>query len=239
MECRLAMLVHSFDELKEKLKAYLDSNENKFIEDLYRGEVKNNKEALMVFDADDDMANVIENWIKKHKFSKLLELWVKGLHFDWLSLYRDYALEKIPRRISVPTYPFAEELYGIKVQSEISSLSDLNIHHSLQENTSTISEGNNGATENNLEPLEEIILSEDISEIPLTSSDDLLLDITEIPLIAEEESTTVKRPNIKLSKYLLNENLSKEVNELQLATIKLKKTKNRVKTKDKNDFIKS
>src|SRR6185295_1708787 len=45
----------------------------------------------------------------------LLELWVKGLPFDWQRLYGDAT----PRRISLPTYPFAKELYWIEgVQRE-------------------------------------------------------------------------------------------------------------------------
>src|SRR5262249_5070807 len=45
----------------------------------------------------------------KGKFGKLLDLWVKGLAFDWSGLYG----ETRPRRLSLPTYPFARERYWL------------------------------------------------------------------------------------------------------------------------------
>ncbi|WP_418133286.1 hypothetical protein [Variovorax sp. NFACC26] len=41
------------------------------------------------------------------QWHKLVELWVRGLAFDWTGLYGDVP----PRRISLPTYPFAKERY--------------------------------------------------------------------------------------------------------------------------------
>ncbi|WP_123057292.1 SDR family oxidoreductase, partial [Desulfocucumis palustris] len=49
----------------------------------------------------------IDGWIIKGKYAKLLNLWVKGLIVDWNNLYG----ETKPRRISLPTYPFAGERY--------------------------------------------------------------------------------------------------------------------------------
>ena len=48
-------------------------------------------------------------WLAKGKLSKLLELWVKGLAVDWKKLYG----ESKPRRVSLPTYPFAKERYWL------------------------------------------------------------------------------------------------------------------------------
>ena len=45
----------------------------------------------------------------KGKFGKLLDLWVKGLAFDWSRLYGEVR----PRRLSLPTYPFARERYWV------------------------------------------------------------------------------------------------------------------------------
>ena len=89
-------------ELEEKLKGFLDGRD---VENLYRGQVKSNKETLAVFRADEDMDKTIDAWIDKRKYAKLLDLWVKGLVFDWTKLYGDTK----PRRISLPTYPFARE----------------------------------------------------------------------------------------------------------------------------------
>ena len=39
----------------------------------------------------------------------MLDLWTRGLNFEWNKLYGDVK----PRRISLPTYPFAKERYWI------------------------------------------------------------------------------------------------------------------------------
>ncbi|WP_133163947.1 KS-MAT linker domain-containing protein, partial [Desulfocucumis palustris] len=85
MEERLAIMAGSVEEVEEKLKGFVEGREG--IEDLYRGQIKRNKEALSVLTADEDMAKTIDAWIAKGKYAKLSELWVKGLIFDWNKLY--------------------------------------------------------------------------------------------------------------------------------------------------------
>jgi acyl transferase domain-containing protein/NAD(P)-dependent dehydrogenase (short-subunit alcohol dehydrogenase family)/acyl carrier protein len=107
MEERLAVVAGSIKELEEKLKSYVDGRDD--IGDLYRGQVKRNKETLDVFAADEDMSRLIDAWIAKGKYAKLIDLWVKGLVFDWNRLYGNTK----PCRISMPTYPFAKERYWL------------------------------------------------------------------------------------------------------------------------------
>jgi len=112
MEFRLGTIANSMAELTSKLQNYLSGAGG--VEEFYQGEIKRDKEALAVF-ADEDMARGIEAWVAKGKHGKLLELWVKGLSFDWQRLYGDAT----PRRISLPTYPFARERYWVEgVQGE-------------------------------------------------------------------------------------------------------------------------
>ncbi|MEE8056697.1 MAG: SDR family NAD(P)-dependent oxidoreductase [Pseudomonadales bacterium] len=107
MEERLGLIVTSQEELQEKLQAYLVGEDS--IEDLYRGQVKRNKDTLAVFTADEELQEAIGKWIQRGKYAKLLDLWVKGLVFDWNKLYGGSK----PRRISLPTYPFAKERYWV------------------------------------------------------------------------------------------------------------------------------
>jgi len=93
----------------EKLRSYLSGEDG--IEGLYRGQVRREKDALAAFAADEDMAKAIEAWVAKGKHGKLLDLWVKGLSFDWGRLYGEVK----PRRISLPTYPFARERYWCRM----------------------------------------------------------------------------------------------------------------------------
>src|SRR5262249_19550124 len=107
MEHRLALTAASTKELRDKLSLYITGDQS--IEDFYIGEVKRNKEALSVFAADEDLQRAIEAWIEKRKYGKLLDFWVKGLVLDWNRLYG----QNRPRRISLPSYPFARERYSI------------------------------------------------------------------------------------------------------------------------------
>ncbi|MMZ58674.1 Polyketide synthase PksM [compost metagenome] len=105
MEERLAVLVESTAELEEKLKSFVDGRHNML--NLYRGQAKRNRESLSIFSGDEDLQQMIDLWISKKKYTKLLELWAKGLNLDWKKLYTG----KMPHRISLPTYPFAKEHY--------------------------------------------------------------------------------------------------------------------------------
>lgn len=107
MEARLGMLVNSVDRLVEKLQAYLAGEQH--IEDAYQGQAKSNKETLRLFGGDEDFQATLDRWLARHKFSKLLELWAKGLDVDWDKLYESAR----PRRMALPTYPFNKERYWI------------------------------------------------------------------------------------------------------------------------------
>ncbi|TQK74550.1 polyketide synthase PksM [Brevibacillus sp. AG162] len=140
LEERLAVIVRSVGELAEKLTHFAEGAEN--IAELYRGRVKRNHDTVALF-ADEDMKKTVETWIAKGKYAKLMNLWVKGVSFDWNKLYSN---EK-PRRISLPTYPFAKERYWIDVQKpmatgmpEASSIRGDILHPLLHKNTSDLYE---------------------------------------------------------------------------------------------------
>jgi polyketide synthase PksN len=140
MEERLGVIVGSIKELAEKLNGYVEGQND--IEDLYRGQIKRNKETIAVFAADEDMAITIDSWIAKGKYTKLIDLWVKGLSFEWNKLYEDIK----PHRISLPTYPFAKERYWVpenntKIASSIGITSAISafLHPLLHQNTSDFS----------------------------------------------------------------------------------------------------
>jgi len=107
MEERLGFVVSSVDQLAEKLSAYIKGEKN--IEGAHQGRVDPSSDGITIIGHDDDMQEAIDKWIARKKYSKLLDLWIKGLSFDWNRLYGDVK----PRRISLPTYPFAKERYWI------------------------------------------------------------------------------------------------------------------------------
>ncbi|MER6910050.1 SDR family NAD(P)-dependent oxidoreductase [Streptomyces sp. NPDC000594] len=107
MESRLALRVTSLADLTRKLTAFAAGDDE--VEDLYLGEVKQHRETLALLTADSDMASTVGAWIAKGKYAKLMDLWVKGIAFDWETLPRAGAV----RRVSLPGYPFARERYWV------------------------------------------------------------------------------------------------------------------------------
>jgi bacillaene polyketide synthase PksL/BaeL len=107
MEERLSFVVSSVDQLVEKLSAYIDGERN--IESAYEGRVEPGNEYMTTMGRDDDMQEVIDRWIARKKLAKLAQSWARGVNVDWSKLYDEAA----PRRVSLPTYPFAKERYWV------------------------------------------------------------------------------------------------------------------------------
>lgn len=134
MEERMAFIVLSIKELEEKLKEFLEGKTD--ISNLYLGQVKRNNDSVTMFTTDEDLKEAVSKWIKKSKYEKLLNLWVKGLSINWDELYG----EAKPCRISLPTYPFARERYWVpQVNGMLSGAIGSTIHPLVQKNTSDFS----------------------------------------------------------------------------------------------------
>ncbi|WP_198293961.1 type I polyketide synthase, partial [Burkholderia gladioli] len=112
MNARLAIVVESNQALREALAALLRGETA--IPGLYRGELKGGQAALAVFEADEELQEAIGKWIARGKLGKLAELWVQGLPVEWARLHGQGERggeARRPRRLALPTYPFARERY--------------------------------------------------------------------------------------------------------------------------------
>ncbi|WP_115460544.1 SDR family NAD(P)-dependent oxidoreductase, partial [Enterobacillus tribolii] len=107
MPVRIALVADSQQTLIERLARLI--NGDVVPEQVWRGEVKGNQPVLSIFNSDEDLHRAIATWIDKGKLAKLAELWVQGLPVDWRSIYG----EVTPRRLSLPTYPFALQRYWL------------------------------------------------------------------------------------------------------------------------------
>ncbi|XXR37670.1 SDR family NAD(P)-dependent oxidoreductase [Sorangium sp. So ce375] len=136
MDVRLGFIARSMAEVRERLQDFLDGKERA---DLHRGSVKERRDVLSVFSGDEDVQALLDVWAAKHKHAKILELWVKGLGFDWSKLYT----AGTPRRISLPTYPFARDRHWvtqIQAKARIAQAAATVLHPLLHRNTSDLSE---------------------------------------------------------------------------------------------------
>jgi acyl transferase domain-containing protein/7-keto-8-aminopelargonate synthetase-like enzyme/acyl carrier protein/2-polyprenyl-3-methyl-5-hydroxy-6-metoxy-1,4-benzoquinol methylase len=104
---RLAMVVSSVDDLKDKITQYVQGKTD--IKDFYQNNVKQNKAQIdLLIDGKAGEA-FLKIAIEEKELTKLAQLWVSGVDIDWQLLYPNQK----PQRISLPTYPFAKERYWI------------------------------------------------------------------------------------------------------------------------------
>jgi len=133
MDERVAFHVSSIADLLNKIDAYTDNVS--FIDGCYHGNVKNNKDVLTLFGLDDDLGKVVDSWLEKGNVSNCLNLWVHGIPIDWNKLYANIS----PKKVSLPTYPFAKERCWVDSASDIKADSLLEIIHPLvHKNTSDL-----------------------------------------------------------------------------------------------------
>jgi polyketide synthase PksN len=104
MDQRLAMAVPTAAALRERLGQWL-RDDDAAPADVCRGDARRARDDIAWLGTDDDVAALMASWAARGQHGRLLELWVRGFKVDWKLLYGPTR----PRRISLPTYPFATE----------------------------------------------------------------------------------------------------------------------------------
>jgi acyl transferase domain-containing protein/D-arabinose 1-dehydrogenase-like Zn-dependent alcohol dehydrogenase/acyl carrier protein/NAD(P)-dependent dehydrogenase (short-subunit alcohol dehydrogenase family)/SAM-dependent methyltransferase len=132
MQERVAFVVSTPEELRDRLAAFVEHPENGA--GCIRGRVQRGNEGLADFYGDEDMVHTIAAWLRKGKLARVAELWLRGATLDWRKLYGDDA----PRRVVLPTYPFARERYWVDVK-RLRPLASESLHPMVHANTSDLS----------------------------------------------------------------------------------------------------
>ncbi|WP_186019656.1 SDR family NAD(P)-dependent oxidoreductase [Burkholderia gladioli] len=111
MASRLAIVADTLDTLRDRLSRVVKGEAE--VEGVSRGEARRGQGALSIFSDDEELQDAVARWIERGKLAKLAQLWVQGLPVEWSRLYdgRGEGGEPRPRRVSLPTYPFARESY--------------------------------------------------------------------------------------------------------------------------------
>ena len=103
MEERLALIVDSVDALVDALQAWLDDPSAAGV---HRARAHAGGGALALFNTDGELQTTLDRWFATGRLDRIADLWVNGVAIDW-SKAHDAASH--PRRIGLPTYPFARE----------------------------------------------------------------------------------------------------------------------------------
>ncbi len=112
MNERLALVISDAEELRQKLIDFLKNSKN--VENLYHNNIQINKGKTQSSVDGDAGETDLQTLIKQKAFNKVAELWVSGVEIDWSLLYK----QGVPRRLSLPTYPFAKEHYWFSIPKE-------------------------------------------------------------------------------------------------------------------------
>jgi acyl transferase domain-containing protein/SAM-dependent methyltransferase len=105
---RLALVASSTADLKRKLEEILRGGERP--KESFRGNIKSKEAKSLAADGPEGEI-LVRDLIERKELSRLAELWVCGAKIDWRGLHDSGA----PRRISIPTYPFARERHWIPI----------------------------------------------------------------------------------------------------------------------------
>ncbi|MGD9211030.1 MAG: SDR family NAD(P)-dependent oxidoreductase, partial [Desulfobacteraceae bacterium] len=112
MEERLSFVASSLDETHDKLVSFLKNGKES--KGIFRGNAGDSKKLSDFMEEVEDSVGSTKGLVEKEKLEHLARLWVTGLQVDWKLLYKG----DLPRKISLPTYPFSGESYWISSSSQ-------------------------------------------------------------------------------------------------------------------------
>jgi polyketide synthase PksL len=111
MDARLAVVASTVEELREKLDGWLGSRPD--LEGVFSGYLKDVQDSAGALITGPSGKAFLEALLTNQELEKIARLWVAGAAIDWPVLYRHGA----PRKVSLPTYPFARERCWITQQA--------------------------------------------------------------------------------------------------------------------------
>ena len=128
MEERLAIVVSEVNELIDRLS---DWSKRRSSDNIYRGSLGPRRGSKR-------SSTLAKAAVEKHNLIELAPMWAAGEDVDWENLYT----RNKPRRIALPTYPFARERYWVSdsLIPEKRTLPNNQLHPLISYNSSTLKE---------------------------------------------------------------------------------------------------
>ncbi|MCG8338245.1 MAG: condensation domain-containing protein, partial [Proteobacteria bacterium] len=107
MSERVAIVAASHSELLACCDAYINRNNHCTLSNTYEGSALNSAGDQTNQVSSESENEALESLIKVHAWEKLAAAWVQGASVPWKKTYKD----DLPRRVSLPTYPFEKKSY--------------------------------------------------------------------------------------------------------------------------------
>ncbi|WP_281988846.1 SDR family NAD(P)-dependent oxidoreductase [Aquimarina aggregata] len=134
MEEKVAFVARDKEALRKMFQSYL--NGEKEIKGVYRGSQETVSDFLVTGEEGDLFKQQV---IIDKNYDKLASLWISGVTIDWKLLYSGLQ----PKKISLPTYPFARERYWVETseikKSTSNNLASTEVLHPLVHKNETTS----------------------------------------------------------------------------------------------------
>ncbi len=225
---RLGFVVRSKEELLAQLKRYLQGGDS---ENLWRGSFDEGAGHDLPLDNGAALTTAqLAQYIADKDLKSLIKYWVGGQDIDWAKLYKGTE----PKRISLPTYPFAKDHYWIPAKERPTSTPAIESLDKPKTKLASADDGNSSSEEMTKELLEkasgiqQIQLKDVLDTLPKeekdhrTGSNGVKPLNTEgghqrsqsEPLRVSKRKSTTKGTSNKLSKSTVQQELKKDLSML-------------------------
>ncbi|BCJ93986.1 hypothetical protein acsn021_15550 [Anaerocolumna cellulosilytica] len=133
MQERLAFVVSNLYEAKERLREYI--NDSEYSKNLCLDNAKSLKIKDVFYGT--ESGTFVKALINNGEYEKIARLWAAGVPIDWNLLYAaeassEKAQPSLPKRISIPTYPFSTKIYSLAHPESISENVSIRMNENSQ-----------------------------------------------------------------------------------------------------------
>ena len=124
MDARLVIIAQSEEDLRAKLNQWIILQKKagsrpeaavSELEDVFYGNVREEQYGAGTLIAGRAGKVFLADLLENRDLEKLARFWTLGVEVDWSLLHRDVT----PKRVSLPTYPFAKERYWVKTSQQV------------------------------------------------------------------------------------------------------------------------
>ncbi|MBF0395461.1 MAG: SDR family NAD(P)-dependent oxidoreductase, partial [Desulfobacterales bacterium] len=212
LEERIAVVASDFLDLKYKLTKYI--KEERDIQDVYTWNTSTKKaeskflSGLLI--SGKPGKEFIRLIIEEREIGKLGRLWTLGAEINWDLLYPNH----LPRRISIPTYPFSKDRYWSE------SRNIYGVHHLAQDVDLSLSLDEGGIV------FKKILNKSDHIVLHHNVKNDLILPGAAILEMAYSAALSVVKEKIKLDKIVFREPLIISENKKEIQIVIKKENEN-------------